>query len=292
MSATTFLSTRYRSFLDFLRTPWSAARREEALRREMLYREQLIREEMRREIESQTDALRKELAAQEACWNLLRSHLFRPPVAEPFETYLARLEQLHPRAFPAWKECFDRAIVSYTGAPDENLSVGRHPTARAFGDFVRTHARGRVLDIGCGPQKVPSYLADYPPLLLSGIDPLPANHPFEFVRGFAEFLPWPDGAFDVVVVGTSLDHVLCLKQTFAEIKRVLRPEGRFLVWVGFIPGAQPYDPEGKSVAPIDDYHLFHFDEPWFDERVGAEFRVEAKVAQDAVSHFYCLAPRG
>ena len=82
--------------------------------------------------------------------------------------------------------------------------------AAEFRAFVKLYLRGAVLDVGCGPQPVPSYLDGYPLDRIAGIDPLPPTegHPFTFVQTVAEFLPWDDKTFSVVVVATSLDHVL------------------------------------------------------------------------------------
>ncbi len=113
-------------------------------------------------------------------------------------------------------------------------------------------------------------------------------HPFEFARGFAEFLPWQDSTFDVVIAATSLDHVLGLDLARSEIVRVLKPKGMFLVWEAFIEGSKPYDPSDADWKAADTLHLFHFDEGWFEEYWGNSFRVVEKIDVDGLSYFYAM----
>ncbi len=129
--------------------------------------------------------------------------------------------------------------------------------------------------------------------LISGIDPLEpfSNHPFEFVQGFAEFLPWEDGTFDVITAATSLDHVIDLDLALSEIVRVLKPGGLFLVWEWFADEAKPYDPTNQTPQLVDDFHLFNFDKKWFDEVMSKHFTsVEWMKLYGEYTHYYfhCL----
>ncbi len=49
------------------------------------------------------------------------------------------------------------------------------------------------------------------------------------VRAVAETLPFPDGRFDLLSMGYALRHVVDLRATFQEYRRVLRPGGRLLL---------------------------------------------------------------
>jgi ubiquinone/menaquinone biosynthesis C-methylase UbiE len=111
-----------------------------------------------------------------------------------------------------------------------------------------------VLDLGCGPRIVPSYLSSFEPLELS------YQPPFHVERTFAEFLPWPDASFDSVICGTSLDHVLSLTTTLEETRRVLKPGGLFINWLSSLDGAKPYDE--FNAEPVDNFHLFQFNLEW------------------------------
>ena len=165
--------------------------------------------------------------------------------------------------------------------------------SRIFRSFVERYASGRVLDVGCGVFRRPYYLVSYPGELVSGIDPLePVEKPdFEFVRGIAEYLAWPENAFSTVTSATSLDHCLSLDRSLAEIRRVLRPGGCFLLWLGSNPGAPKYEPDVPGFVPSDKFHLFHFDVSWFEPMLLKSFTVIDRVElhKTGYSHvMYCL----
>jgi len=215
--------------------------------------------------------------------------------AMPLDAQFEQLQQTVPRAFPIWRSLLDANTQTYEGFPIHSCSVAGHPAATLFKYFLAPYLKGRVLDIGCGPQPVPLYLEDHPLEAVYGIDPItePDDHPFTFVKSMAEFLPWLDSQFDAVVAATSLDHVLLLDETLAEIRRVLKHNGRFVVWVGFIEGAKPYDPYDSKIAKVDDWHLFHFGREWFQEAVAPYFLLEETFALDEAgsSCFVAFRPR-
>lgn len=204
-----------------------------------------------------------------------------------FEALFAELEARAPAAFALWRPLLDVNAAAYMGFPTHSCSVDGHPMAEAFARFLAPYLRGPILDIGCGPQPVPRYLAGVPVAELAGVDPLDAPHPFAFARGVAERLPWDAERFSTVVCATSLDHVLLLDDALDEIRRVLRPGGRFVTWVSFTAGAKPYAP---LTAPerLDAFHLFHFDRPWFLELLGQRFTLDEEYALEpgAPSRFF------
>jgi SAM-dependent methyltransferase len=146
-----------------------------------------------------------------------------------------------------WERLQANGEAIYRDAPQDNLSVGARDDARAFGAFCELD--GRVLDVGCGPQAMPSYAADAE---LIGIDPLTGEQPrqFSFVKGIAEFLPFRDATFDRVLFATSLDHMLSPELAVSEARRVLKPNGAVCVWHGEVlpPGAPRETPPPPSVA--------------------------------------------
>jgi SAM-dependent methyltransferase len=95
----------------------------------------------------------------------------------------------------------------------------------------------RMLDLGCGPQGSLEWAAEAAERV--GLDPLVGDyrelgidgHAMRYVEAPAEAIPFPDGHFDVVSAFNSLDHVDQLGRTLAEVERVLRPGGTFLVVV-------------------------------------------------------------
>src|SRR5258708_2773521 len=54
-----------------------------------------------------------------------------------------------------WNKLQDNGELSYSLRPEQNLSLGPRTDARAFKDFCQL--AGLVLDVGCGPQVIPSY---------------------------------------------------------------------------------------------------------------------------------------
>jgi ubiquinone/menaquinone biosynthesis C-methylase UbiE len=120
------------------------------------------------------------------------------------------------------------------GLPDE-----ADPLIREIRRPLIAQARGDVLEIGAGDganlllyaPDVRLTLLDPNPYLLRHIPPLTAqlgHATSPLVVGVAERLPFPAARFDTIVS----THVLCsvrdLEQALAEIRRVLRPRGRFL----------------------------------------------------------------
>ncbi len=63
-----------------------------------------------------------------------------------------------------------------------------------------------------------------------------------------------------------------LDQALAEVRRVLVPGGRFLVWSAIFPQTPPYDAQAP-LEPPDDFHLFHPGENWFPELLAQDFRL-------------------
>jgi ubiquinone/menaquinone biosynthesis C-methylase UbiE len=104
-----------------------------------------------------------------------------------------------------------------------------------FGLTRRDYEGKRVLDIGCGPRGSLEW-ADMAAERV-GLDPLAeryralgtGRHRMRYVASGAESIPFPDGYFDVVCSFNSLDHVDDLDRVVAEIGRVVRPGGLFLL---------------------------------------------------------------
>lgn len=188
------------------------------------------------------------------------------PVAPPtLEEAFARLEAAAPLNWQAYRRCLDAGTASYEGLPPVSCSTEAHPQSLLFRAFLRPYLRGHVLDIGCGPQPVPSYLAHYPAERIVGIDPIsrPEDHPFRFVSGVGEYLPFADASFDVLVSGTTLDHYYLLDQGLREAARVLVPGGHFVAWITEFAGAPEYDPYARAIEPYDSEHMYHIDRAWF-----------------------------
>jgi SAM-dependent methyltransferase len=103
-----------------------------------------------------------------------------------------------------------------------------------------------VLEVGCGPGHLSTRLAAQHGLEVTGIDldpamieraranaarSIPAERPVpELLVADVAALPFPDASFHLVVSTFSMHHWADPVAGLAEIDRVLRPDGRALVW--------------------------------------------------------------
>ena len=138
--------------------------------------------------------------------------------------------------FLLYKVLCNNGYVAYQTLKEGSLSLPERPDVQAFRDYIaEAVSEGAILDVGCGTLPLPGYL-DFPDksrYRFFGLDPI-AETQFQGVRviGCCEFLPFADESFDALVFATSLDHVCSLEQTASEVRRVLRPGGRCLIWMG------------------------------------------------------------
>ncbi|MBA4313397.1 MAG: hypothetical protein C0417_12305 [Chlorobiaceae bacterium] len=102
--------------------------------------------------------------------------------------------------------------------------------------FDHNYYKGkRILDIGCGPRGSLEWA--HMTTERVGIDPLAdlykefgtEKHGMKYVPTGSENIPFLNDYFDVVASFNSLDHVDNLDKTIAEIKRILKPGGFFLL---------------------------------------------------------------
>ena len=221
---------------------------------------------------------------------------YKPVPSDLLDASLRRARDEFPRVYPLWEDRLEEMRKACLETKIGNVAHPGDAGSETFCSFVEIHARGRALDVGCGVFGRPYYLASYPAALLSGLDPLTPIEPpdFEFTRGIQEYLPWPDGAFSTVISATSLDHCLSLDRSLAEIHRVLRPDGQFLLWIGSVPGASQYEPDAADFTPVDRFHLFHFDAAWFEPMLDRWFDVVERIrlrGREFDHLMYCLRLR-
>ncbi len=132
-----------------------------------------------------------------------------------------------------WEEKQAKGLESYE-APDPETKRFFDGVAREFAAFCEMS--GVVLDVGCGIEPDPQYAPTGDGVTYIGVDPLLASEPppFPFVQGVAEALPFADASFDWALSATSFDHFPEPERALAEIRRVLRPDGRFGAWLGVV----------------------------------------------------------
>lgn len=138
----------------------------------------------------------------------------------------------------------DRDHVSRQYASEENLETrtsvwhptldGREPSCEAL-SAVTADSPGRVLDVGCGTGAFAARVA----AALPASDVVAVDQSARFVELTARRrldarqadvadLPYDDDSFDAVAALWMLYHVADLHRGLAEVRRVLRPGGRFV----------------------------------------------------------------
>jgi ubiquinone/menaquinone biosynthesis C-methylase UbiE len=151
---------------------------------------------------------------------------------------LERIMELAGRFFPEkYKEIHELAYWKAQKGKEGTLRNDHYQYFYTdhFGLSSSFYSGKRVLDIGCGPRGSLEW-ADMASERI-GLDPLAnkylklgaSDHKMRYLSAHSESIPFPDGYFDVVCSFNSLDHVSDLKATIAEIIRVVKPGGLFLL---------------------------------------------------------------
>ena len=109
-----------------------------------------------------------------------------------------------------------------------------------LGQLVSEYYRpgGRIADLGCGNCRWNTFGAPVTGVDINeGMLQWAVRHgrlaDYRVTANLAE-TGLPSGAYDVVVTSETLEHLLNLDQTLAEVRRILKPEGKYLITV-------PYD---------------------------------------------------
>jgi SAM-dependent methyltransferase len=139
-----------------------------------------------------------------------------------------------------------------------------------YDDGLRQHARGRMLDLGCG--KVPLFAA-YEPYVstITCVDwggTLHGGQYLDLEHDLNQPLPFSDASFDTLLLSDVLEHIAQPEALFMEMARVLAPGGKILMNVPFY--YQLHE------QPHDYYRYTEFALRRFVERSGMELvRVES-----------------
>ncbi|MEO7725740.1 MAG: methyltransferase domain-containing protein [Burkholderiales bacterium] len=151
--------------------------------------------------------------------------------------------EFDPLLFKRYKRHFllnkvlnNNGFISYQVLKEGSLSLASRPDVSDFRRYIETHAKsGTLLDVGCGILPLPGYLQfeDTARFELFGLDPID-DRSFHGMRitGCSEFMPFADQQFDTVVYATSLDHVCSLDATIEETRRILKANGKLIIWMG------------------------------------------------------------
>ncbi len=184
----------------------------------------------------------------------------------------------------SWNTLQDNATIPYSQLPETNLGVGPRKDYIEFGNFCEF--RGVVLDIGVGPQKMPTHI-QYSDKVFTfiGVDPLIGEQPrdFNFIQALGEYLPFKDGFIDQVVFATSLDHFIDPVVALQEAKRVLKDDGEICIWIGEKDKNTPKLKESpewykKLEIPIGAEDPFHFKRFNVDDLLGYFVKAGLKIS--------------
>jgi ubiquinone/menaquinone biosynthesis C-methylase UbiE len=136
--------------------------------------------------------------------------------------------------FDRWAESYDRHIFQ---------RVIFEPVQRTLLSVAQAEApdAAAILDVGCGTGRLlKSAESVFPGARLEGVDAavemvrqaqarLPSGSRVHFQHGVAEKLPFPDGQFDLVFSTMTFHHWADQRAGIAEVARVLKPQGRWLL---------------------------------------------------------------
>lgn len=108
--------------------------------------------------------------------------------------------------------------------------------AEVYAKTLVQHARGKLLDVGCG--KVPLYgtyrdLVDEAVCVDWGNSPHQTSH-LDVEADLNKGLPQPSGVFDTVLATDVLEHICKPDFLFSEMVRTLKPGGKLILGVPFM----------------------------------------------------------
>lgn len=170
------------------------------------------------------------------------------------------------------------------------FSTNRYDWYRWVFDHFNLGKKSRLLEIGCGPgylwqknsARIPSRwdvtLSDFSPGMLEEARQTltSSRHPFQFRQADAQALPFDNESLDAVIANHMLYHVPDRAKAYAEIRRVLKPEGRFYATTNgkqhmreLVALVRKFNPEAYAYTTED--RLVHFSlergagelRPWF-----------------------------
>jgi len=117
---------------------------------------------------------------------------------------------------------------------------------------LKCHLSGRLLDMGCGIGSFVDYYGDN----ASGVDINPSTVAYCQKQGldvqlYKSFpVDFPDHSFDSLVLDNVLEHILDPRDILAEARRLIKPDGVFLIGV----------PGRKGFASAPDHVVFYDEE--------------------------------
>jgi len=107
--------------------------------------------------------------------------------------------------------------------------------ARVYEEAIRKHARGVLLDLGCG--KVPLYEV-YKPYVIDNVcvdwaNTLHKSPYLDYEFDLNAVIPLESAQFDTILITDVLEHILKPDMLWWEISRLLKPEGKIILSTPF-----------------------------------------------------------
>jgi ubiquinone/menaquinone biosynthesis C-methylase UbiE len=177
-------------------------------------------------------------------------HLIRKAINFAFRTFMPEAyKESHELSF--WRKRYEQEHGQL-----RNQHYERYYTT--FFGLDRAFYRGkRVIDIGCGPRGSLEW-ADMAAERV-GLDSLAEEymklgadkHKMTYVDSGAESIPFSRAHFDAAFAFNSLDHVRDLGQVIAEIKRIVKPGGLFLLITEIDHEPTATEPQSFSFDIVD-----------------------------------------
>jgi ubiquinone/menaquinone biosynthesis C-methylase UbiE len=163
---------------------------------------------------------------------------------------MAIINNVSSPALPQNKGSFELTYWRNCKAKEGTLSNSHYQYfyTEHFGFPLDFYTGKRILDIGCGPRGSLEWATMAQCRV--GLDPLAGyyselginNHQMLYVAAPSEAIPFPSDYFDVVCSFNSLDHVDNLDKAIAEMIRVVRPSGVFLLLTDLNHNPTPTEP--------------------------------------------------
>jgi SAM-dependent methyltransferase len=150
------------------------------------------------------------------------------------------MKDLTDRSYLLRLQYRDASNYSARAALHQRFRTNPQGLPRWFMEQLEIPENGQVLEVGCGPGGYWPEVADMIPrswqITVSDFSPgmveqarrqlAALDRSFTVVQADVQDLPLPDGSFNVVIANFMLYHVPDRSRAFAEIHRVLRPQGR------------------------------------------------------------------
>ncbi len=147
---------------------------------------------------------------------------------------------------------WEKRIITFRYNEEE--TVGKKVVSMVIENGISIHSDSSVLIVGCGTGAELFYVFDTYTKKVFGIDPVELGVEIcnmkaaekglsltNIVKGSAEYMPFNDSLFDVVLCFTVIEHVDDVKETFSEIHRVLKKNGKaFLFYPNYLYPEEPH----------------------------------------------------